>query len=54
MIDAIVTSARELSADETAGELARLLGGAEITEAVLKNAQEMKALADREKAANRG
>ena len=49
-----VTSIRELSADETAGELARLLGGAEITEAVLKNAQEMKALADREKAANRG
>ena len=49
-----VTSIRELTHDEMCGELARLLGGAEITEAVLQNAREMKALADREKAAHRG
>lgn len=49
-----VTTIRALSGEETTEELARLLGGARITDAVLDNAREMKALADREKAAYRG
>ncbi len=44
-----VTRIRGLSHEEMSTELARLLGGAEITPAVLQNAREMKALADREK-----
>ncbi len=39
------TSIRELSEEQMVGELARLLGGAEITEAVYDNAREMKRLA---------
>ena len=44
-----VTSIRLLDRNASIKELARLLGGAEITEAVLKNASEMKDLADRTK-----
>lgn len=40
------TGIRELSREEIYTELARMLGGAEITEAVLQNAREMKQLAD--------
>lgn len=40
------TGITELSQEETHIELARMLGGAEITEAVLHNAKEMKQLAD--------
>ena len=40
-----VTRIRELSEDEMTEELARLLGGAEITDAVRQNAREMKKLA---------
>jgi len=40
------TGIRELKQDEIYKELARMLGGAEITEAVLQNAKEMKQLAD--------
>ena len=40
------THIRRLSADEIEGELARILGGVEITDAVLENAREMKKLAD--------
>ncbi len=40
------TSIRELDGEEIYIELARMLGGAEITEAVLKNAKEMKQLAE--------
>ncbi|MGN0372972.1 MAG: DNA repair protein RecN [Enterocloster sp.] len=43
------TTIRLLSRQESVEELARLLGGAEITDAVLKNAGEMKELADRTK-----
>ncbi|MDO4488120.1 MAG: DNA repair protein RecN [Eubacteriales bacterium] len=43
--DRNVTSIRRLNGDEPEGELARLLGGAEITESVLTNAREMKKLA---------
>jgi len=43
------TEIRELSDDEIYHELARILGGAEITTAVLQNAKEMKQLADRVK-----
>lgn len=39
------TEIRRLSDEETAGELARILGGTEITESVLINANEMKELA---------
>ncbi|MCH5267764.1 MAG: DNA repair protein RecN [Lachnospiraceae bacterium] len=38
-----------LSAEESVTELARILGGAQITEAVRESAREMKALADEEK-----
>ena len=44
-----VTNLRELEGQDIAGELARLLGGAQITEAVLENAREMKNLADKQK-----
>lgn len=44
-----VTSIERLSEEETLSELARLLGGAEITEAVRQNAAEMKALARKRK-----
>lgn len=40
-----VTAIRKLSEEDMVRELARLLGGAEITDAVLKNAREMKKLA---------
>ncbi len=43
------TSIRLLSKDEEVKELARMLGGVEITDAVLKNAGEMKELAERTK-----
>lgn len=39
------TGIRKLNEEEMIGELARLLGGAQITEAVRQNAREMKALA---------
>ena len=43
------TTIERLGREETVRELARLLGGAQITEAVLKNAREMKDLADQTK-----
>ena len=43
------TGIRLLSSDEEIGELARILGGAEITETVLQSAAEMKTLAKRAK-----
>lgn len=43
------TTIRRLEDEETIRELARLLGGAEITEAVLNNAAEMKKLAEQTK-----
>ena len=43
------TGIRELSKEEIYMELARMLGGAEITEAVRENAREMKRLADEKK-----
>ena len=42
-----VTSIERLSEEESLNELARLLGGAEITETVYQNAVEMKKLAKR-------
>ena len=39
------TEIRALSVNESEEELARMLGGAEITDAVLANAREMKTLA---------
>lgn len=44
-----VTRIRKLLPAETVGELARLLGGAEITQTVLEHAAEMKDLAERTK-----
>lgn len=44
-----ITSIKELSKKEEINEIARLLGGAEITEATIKSAEEMKGLADRTK-----
>ena len=44
------TSLKELDHEESIGELSRLLGGAEITDAVVENAREMKKLAERIKA----
>lgn len=44
-----VTSIRKLSAEASVKELARMLGGASITEAVLENAREMKAFAKQRK-----
>ena len=40
------TAVRRLSREESVQELARILGGAEITDAVVKNAEEMKKLAE--------
>ncbi len=40
------TQVRKLTLDESVGELARILGGVEITDAVMENAREMKKLAD--------
>ena len=40
-----ITEIHPLDKEESVRELARLLGGAEITEAVLQNAREMKELA---------
>lgn len=44
-----VTNIRQLHKEEIIDELARLLGGAEITDAVRQNAKEMKELAERAK-----
>ena len=44
-----VTSVRLLDAEESVEELARLLGGAQITDTVYENAREMKELAERTK-----
>ena len=41
------TAIKELAKAETYTELARMLGGAEITDAVLCNAKEMKQMADK-------
>ena len=41
------TSVRELSEEEIYTELARMLGGAKITAAVIENAKEMKLLANK-------
>ncbi len=46
---ASTTRIRPLDRQETEEELARILGGVEITEAVRKNAREMKELADSQK-----
>ncbi len=43
------TNIRPLTMDESEEELARILGGVEITEAVLANAKEMKELANKQK-----
>lgn len=43
------TRIRKLKQTEEIEELARILGGAEITDAVMKNAEEMKHLADAKK-----
>lgn len=48
-----VTQIKRLSEDQMTDELARLLGGAEITEAVRQNAREMRALAAEKKRLNR-
>lgn len=45
-----VTHVKPLDRSESVEELARILGGSEITEAVRQNAEEMKKLADRKKA----
>lgn len=44
-----VSTIRQLSQDESVNELARMLGGVEITETVRKSAEEMKELANRKK-----
>ena len=43
------TSIRRLNREQTVEELARLLGGAKITDSVIQNASEMKELADKTK-----
>jgi DNA repair protein RecN (Recombination protein N) len=43
------TVIRQLEGDEIVEEIARILGGAKITDAVLESAREMKQLADIEK-----
>lgn len=48
--DKTTTNVRRLNADEEINELARILGGARITEAVRENAIEMKKLAEQYKA----
>lgn len=47
--DETVTDLKELYGDRIVEELARMLGGAQITDAVLENAREMKRLAELEK-----
>lgn len=47
--DKTVTRIRELDEEESIGELARIVGGAQITDNVLSSAREMKALAKRMK-----
>ncbi|MCD8022207.1 MAG: hypothetical protein LUF30_04295 [Lachnospiraceae bacterium] len=49
-----VTNIGLLSEEESIEELARILGGAKITDAVLENAREMKELASRMKEEGRG
>lgn len=49
--DSTISSIRPLDEKDAINELARLLGGAEITDAVYENASEMKALAKRKKEA---
>lgn len=44
-----ISSIRRLSEDETILEIARLLGGVEITENTIASAREMKGLAERTK-----
>ena len=44
-----ITNIRRLNKAEEITEIARLLGGAQITEATIYSAREMKGLADREK-----
>ena len=44
-----VTNIRRLEKEESIHELARLLGGAQITDVVRQNAREMKELAERSK-----
>ncbi len=44
--DSVKTSIRELDADERINEIARILGGVEITNTVMENAKEMIALAN--------
>ena len=43
------TQIHKLAPEESVSELARLLGGAQITDAVLENAREMKKLAEQTK-----
>ena len=43
------TSIRRLNREQTVEELARLLGGAKITDTVIQNAREMKELAEKTK-----
>ena len=45
--DMTITDIHKVSAEESLAELARLLGGAKITDAVIQNAREMKELADK-------
>ena len=40
-----ISGIKKLHSDETIPELARMLGGAQITEAVMENAREMRQLA---------
>ncbi len=44
--DSTISGIKKLNRDESVEELARMLGGMEITDAVMKNAEEMKNLAD--------
>ena len=47
--DASVTNIRPLNEEEMIVELARILGGVQITDAVYENAKEMKQLATKQK-----
>ena len=47
--DRTVTKIRELGEEESIEELARIVGGAQITDTVLNSAREMKELAKRTK-----
>ncbi len=44
-----MTQIRELGEEESIGELARIIGGTQITDTVLNSAKEMKELAKRTK-----